>query len=690
VKSSEAQSLVIDRETIRAERLLLWVRFAVAVTGTAIFPFVADEHVSVRWIAYALLAAGWVQGICGLCSARALELFVRRGMTRGTTIADATLSLLWLFSTGGVESPWFVALYVSILWTSLRRPPRDTVFIALFIAAGYLGMAVGLGQVHGHVAAIVLNIQFMVVVAVGSAVIARERIARLRSRIALLDLTQEVGQIGTWEWSVRNNTLTWSDELYRIFGVPRSVGPTFERYVAAVHPDDRERVTRVIQQATSDKQAFHFDHRIVTPDGNVRSLDCRGRVVLGADGEVQEMVGSSQDVTERRKMEAQLLLAGKLASLGTLASGIAHEINNPLAYVSTNLELIERQLPEVGRNATTEQMKPLRDAVTAARHGSSRMRDIVQGLNTFSRADHDKREPIDLAAVADLAIDMTSHEITQRARLVRDYSPTPPVIANESRLSQVLMNLLVNASQAIERGAVEKNEIRVQIRTCDDGSACIEVSDTGSGVVPENVGRIFDPFFTTKTTGNGTGLGLSICHGIVRDLGGEIRMTATSSKGTTFRVSLPVVDRAAIESARPAATSTSAPARAPNRRRICIVDDEARYAESLRLLLGHDHDVTLASNADRALELLSSGASFDVILCDLMMPGKTGMDFYDDLSKDAADVRKRIVFITGGATNDKAREFLARPDIRYVEKPVELEHLHVLIDEVSTIDSPQA
>jgi PAS domain S-box-containing protein len=673
-------SVVLAATMLEAERQLTWMRLVVTASGTLIYSLVPHHRGSVP-VAYGLLAMGWIYSFAVLAFGmdRRFPVVVSG---RVTAILDTSLTLLWVFATGGVESPWFVAIYGSIISVSLRQRPGETVVAAFFGASGYLLMAVVPGELAGRFAEVTVRVLFMLFVGAGAAIVARERLSRLTSRIRLLDLTQEVGQVGTWEWSVSDGALSWSDHLFRIFGVPRSFAPTFELFMAAVHPDDRGRVRQIIEQALMDREPFGFTHRIVLPDGTLRSLHCRGRVLVARDGVVREIVGSTQDITERRQMEDQLLLSGKLAALGTLASGVAHEINNPLAYVASNLELLDRQLDGIEQKLAAEETKPLRDAVAAARHGSARMRDIVRGLKTFSRTDTEGRTAVDLARVADLAIEVASHEISRRARLVRDYAPTPPVPANESRLSQVFMNLLVNAAQAIRPGAVEANEIRVRIHQDAEGRACIEVSDTGSGIAPEHLGRIFDPFYTTNPTGEGTGLGLSICHGIVRDLGGDIKVTSTGRHGTTFAISLPVADASQLDERAPSGQTPRARA---TRKRICVVDDEARYAESLGLLLGYDHEVALAPSAERALELLSGGASFDVILCDLMMPGKTGMDLHDELTTSASDLRERMIFLTGGPTTERAREFLARPDIRHLEKPVELPTLEALIEEVTAL-----
>ncbi|MDB4945167.1 MAG: Histidine kinase [Labilithrix sp.] len=681
--SPEARALARGSSNV-AERQLAALHLAVSAAGTAIFPFAPHGPTMHPTIAYALLAMGWIFGLSGLV----WRPYSRTGMVKWpwlTTLGDAGLSVLWVYATGGVESAWFVALFGSIITVSLRQRPRESIAAACFAAAGYVLMAVLTGQIHDHVLPTVVRVVFLVFVGAGTALIARERLRSLASRMRLLDLTQEVGQLGTWEWTLADGSVAWSEQLYQIFGVPSSFTPSFEAFVALIHPDDRPFVTGTIEDALKNAESFRFNHRLLLADGTIRWVHCRGRTVVGEDGRPVEMVGSTQDVTERRQMEDQLLLSGKLASLGTLASGIAHEINNPLAYVASNLDLLQRELGKGLASVDRSTLETMQEAVEAARHGSARMRDIVRGLKTFSRAESDERGPTDLARVAELSITVAAHEIGQRARLVRDYEETPPAFAHESRLSQVVMNLLVNAAHAIRPDPDAANEIRVRTHVGEPGRVCISVSDTGTGISPEHLPRIFDPFFTTNPTGGGTGLGLSICHGIVRDLGGEIAVTSTGPRGTTFTVSLPIAPVVATPPAAPVTREAPSPPSVPSRKRICVIDDEARYAESLRMLLAYDHEVALASSAERALEIFAESTAFDVIFCDLMMPGKTGMDLHAELAKAAPCLTARMIFLTGGATTDRAREFLARPGIRHLEKPVELEALEAMIAEVGDV-----
>lgn len=584
-----------------------------------------------------------------------------------TTICDAVITTIWLYATGAANSPWFIAIYVAIFGVAFRHTPRATMISALMFASAYVLLAAVMGQLETQALDVGLRVFFMFAVAGFAGVMARERIAKLASRVEMLDMTQAVAQVGSWEWSLADGTLQWSDELHRLFGVPLDQKPTYDSYLSCIPAEERAEVAAIIARAGEDHQPFQFDHRIVLPDGKIRWLHCRGRVVFDEDGRPRDMIGSAHDITERRQIEAQLVFADRLASLGTLASGVAHEINNPLAYVANNLDLIEQHLGSGGSQTK------LREAIASARHGSSRVREIVRGLRVFSHASDDRRAPVNLAQVADLALAIVSHELEPRARVVREYGPTPCVMANESRLSQVLVNLLVNAAQSITPGARSDNEVRVRLDTDESGRVRIAISDTGTGIRPEDMERVFDPFFTTKPPGVGTGIGLSICHGIVRDLGGEISVESTVGSGSTFRIVLPPTDAVA----EPSPDLASGPAREKSgvkrrRPRVLVIDDEPRYTSSLRMLLEPDHEVHVCATAPAGLEVLSSGAPFDVILCDLMMPQMTGMELYERVTPS---LRGRIVFLTGGATNEEARAFLARPDVAHLEKPLDFPDL---------------
>jgi nitrogen-specific signal transduction histidine kinase/ActR/RegA family two-component response regulator len=387
----------------------------------------------------------------------------------------------------------------------------------------------------------------------------------------------------------------------------------------------------------------------------------------------------ARDVTTRKMLEAQLVQSDRLAALGTMAAGVAHEINNPLAYLILNLDWIARKLKEGARDDSS--VDAMVEMLREARSGAERVSVIVRELRSFSRADGDTRRNVDLGAVVKSAIKIAGHEIRYRARVSTSFEPVGSVCANESRLEQVVLNLLLNAAQAMPEARAETNEIRVVVRPDAEGRAVLEVADNGAGIPPEVLPRIFDPFFTTKANGVGTGLGLSICHGIVASLGGQITVHSEASDGTTFRVVLPTTNAEDTEAHGPVADKSVPPSGV--RARVLVVDDELPIANTMRDLLGAEHDVVAATSGRDALAAVRSGPDFDVVFCDLMMPGMSGMELYEQLRNERSGFERRIVFMTGGAFTPRAAEFLASVDNRRLEKPFSLGLVERIVREMA-------
>jgi len=381
-----------------------------------------------------------------------------------------------------------------------------------------------------------------------------------------------------------------------------------------------------------------------------------------------------RNVTELHALRAKLEIAERMVALGTLAAGVAHELNNPLTYVSVNLELLQELLArESSDNERISEAAPLLQEV---KEGVQRVRDTVRDLKLFSRSDEQVREAIDLRHVLELSIKLAHNEIRHRARLTCDFGATPSVYANEGQLGQVFLNLLVNAAQAITEGAAARNEIRVVARTNSEGDAVVEIHDTGAGLSDDIRTRIFQPFFTTKAVGGGTGLGLAICHGIVASHGGSIEVESAIGKGSIFRVVLP----ATTDSPR---ALSSVPPRLAERPtgRFLVIDDEVAIARTYRRLLGANQCVTCLSGAD-ALALFKAGERFDAILCDIMMPETSGLEVYEELSRIAPEQTERMIFVTGGAFTDRARLFLASLTNPTIQKPFDSARLFACIERV--------
>jgi PAS domain S-box-containing protein len=441
-----------------------------------------------------------------------------------------------------------------------------------------------------------------------------------------------------------------------------------------LHPEDRARAAERIKRSEANEEPLRSqEFRFLRRDGEIALLEVAPVRPVQFDGAPARLV-VARDVTESKKMRARLLLADRMASIGTLAAGVAHEINNPLSYVVANVEYASQGIREIGRDRPelAAAASELGEALADARQGADRVRQIVRDLKTFSRADEVSNGPVEVRRVLESTINMAWNEIRHRARLVKDYAEIPAVSANEGRLCQVFLNLLINAAQAISEGDIDRNEIRLKTYTDAAGRAAIEVRDTGLGISPEHLSRLFDPFFTTKPVGVGTGLGLSICHGIVTELGGEIEVESRLGAGSCFRVLLPPAPRYA-------AAPAPDPAAPAARGRLLVIDDEPLVGISVRRLLAQLYEVEVATDAPAALELLLGGAEFDVILCDLMMPEMGGADLYEALERRAPEHLSKIVFLTGGAFTPRAAAFLERVDAPKLEKPFDRDALAAIL-----------
>ncbi len=442
------------------------------------------------------------------------------------------------------------------------------------------------------------------------------------------------------------------------------------------HPEDLARdLEHVARLLRGELAQYTLEKRYVHRSGRLVHARLHVALVRDAQGAPLHFVSQIEDVTERRALETRLQLADRMASVGTLASGVAHEINNPLSYIVANLETIAEHVDELAPTLPARRTAELREILAETRLGADRVRKIVRGLSTFSRAEQERRGHVEIAAILELSINMAFAEIKHRARVVKVLEATPTVYADDSRLSQVFINLLVNAAQAIPEGQVERNTIRVTTSTDAQGRAVVDIADTGAGIPAHVRPRIFDPFFTTKPIGAGTGLGLAICHGIVADHGGELSLEATGPTGSTFRVVLPAAPAEAP--APPPATAHLGPS--TGRGRVLVVDDDALVARAIVRVLHGEHEVIAVDSGRAALARLADGSHFDLVICDLMMPELTGMDVYDELQRTSPALLERVIFVTGGAFTDRAREFLHAIPNQWLEKPVDPQTLRALV-----------
>ncbi|MCK6591055.1 MAG: PAS domain S-box protein, partial [Polyangiaceae bacterium] len=476
---------------------------------------------------------------------------------------------------------------------------------------------------------------------------------------------------------------SWNKGAARIFGygAEEIVGQS----VMILTPPDRLVESRsLLEQCARGASVSGFETVRRTKCGKDVEISVSIAPIIDAAGEFVGMSVLLQDITERKRLRAQLAVADRTASLGTLAAGVAHEVNNPIAYVVANLNRIVSGLERLRSSDLAPELLPavaaLGQAALDAKDGASHIAEIIRDLQILSRGDDDTRRPVELRSLVDIAVKMAGAQARGRARIVKELGEVPLVEANEGLLVQVFINLVVNAAQAIPEGTADRHEIRVVTRADNEGRAVIEVRDTGPGIPPEIRERIFEPFFTTKPVGVGTGVGLAICHGIVSAHGGEIGVDSEVGKGSVFRVTLP---SAGPESVQAMETKVAPSTREAHRRgRLLVIDDEVKLGKAIAHELSLEHDAEVVTSGEEALARFRRGERYDVILCDLFMPAMPGMTLYEELRRIAPCQADRMIFLTGGAFTAGARKFLAEIANHSLEKPFDMDRLRDMVREV--------
>jgi PAS domain S-box-containing protein len=492
----------------------------------------------------------------------------------------------------------------------------------------------------------------------------------LRASERHLALVLEGSQDGTWDWDIGADRITYSAGWARLIGLDGAgADRTWAGWRDRIHPDDRAGAVESLEAHLAGRSdAYVRESRVRFADGAWHWVLARGRVAeRDAQGRPRRLAGTLTDVTERRKLQARLELSARLASVGTLAAGVAHEINNPLTFVDANLRWTVERLAQEPPGTLADVRAALGDALD----GAARVRDIVQELRRFARPAQDEPgSTAEVSAELEAAVAIARRQVQARARLSVDIAPRlPPVRVSRHELGQVVVNLLVNAAQAIPEGHAGEHEVRLQ--ACPEGAGLLlEVSDTGQGIPADVLPRIFDPFYTTKEVGAGMGLGLAICHGIVEAAGGTIAVHSEPGRGARFSIRLPAA-------ARPARAHPPPPRPTTARRRILVVDDEPLVGRALARALSGEHDVEALTSAREALRRLAAGERWDLVVCDLMMPELGGPELAERVRACAPDAAARLVFMTGAASLEPSAAVRAAGHL-CLEKPIQLAELRRL------------
>lgn len=417
------------------------------------------------------------------------------------------------------------------------------------------------------------------------------------------------------------------------------------------------------EKNTLDSKLGRREVQFVHSDGSVRIFDLA--VVEIAFDQEAAFMAVGRDVTEEKEFTARLREMDRMVAVGTLAAGVAHEINNPLAYIQSNVEYSKRELARIADATddleTRTSLLELEDALGDSLNGTRRVRDIVRDLKGFSHEETDVVEPVDLEKVIVSSVNMAWHEVRQRALLETEFQDIPPVRANQSRMGQVLLNLIVNAAQAIDPGDPTGN--RIVIRTSVDGEyGVVEILDTGRGIPKEKFSQIFDPFFTTKPVGEGTGLGLSISRNVVKRFDGMIEFESTEGVGTVARIKLPLSEQELNE----VESQEDVPHELIDEeaRSILVIDDDVNIGTMMQRILSKRYKVIYMQSGVLALDHLADSDEFyDLIISDQMMPGFSGVEVYEELLRVNPRYRDRFALMTGGTIrmSDEGPPVLSKP-----------------------------
>ncbi len=474
-------------------------------------------------------------------------------------------------------------------------------------------------------------------------------------------------------------------------------------------PEDRPRATKNLMTISEGKakETRTVEYRLLRQDGTTFPAEFHAAEIRADSGEVTHVMTTFSDITERKQVQAKLALSDRMSSVGMLAAGVAHEINNPLSYVLLNVESLAEDLPRLTAAfsrchqrlvdagdpkavadalgdakllANPEMLQDMMDQAVEAKEGARRVRDIVRDLRTFSTTSDVVPAPLSINRAMDTAISMAVTEIKYRAQVVRDYGDIPDVVINEGHISQVFLNLLLNAAAAIKEGDIAGNEIRVSTRG-DGDHVVVEVCDTGRGIPPAQLGRVFEPFFSTKQPGAGLGLGLTICHNIVTAARGTIEVDSELGQGSCFIVRLPV-ENSDSDDELPEYTELD-DEETPSRRTVMVVDDEPTIGAALARQLRQDYKVVVVTSGVEARKLLElDDARFDLIFCDILMPEVTGIDLHMWAKEHRPDVLKRVVYITGNDFMPQVAEFLNRVPNRVLYKPFDPDLVREVVEEM--------
>jgi PAS domain S-box-containing protein len=500
----------------------------------------------------------------------------------------------------------------------------------------------------------------------------------VRESAQRLELAVQSGSLGIWDRNLQDESLLWNDRMYEMYGVDRlTFQPSHSHWMERiVHPEDRPALAAAMRAALEDGSPYHTLFRAVLPDGTVRHLVAYGMVMRDNAGRPVRIIGMNRDRTEqvkadfeRRRLQEERQHSEKLESLGSLAGGMAHDMNNVLAGILGTAEMLRERFPAAD---------PVARSLDSIIYASGRGRDLVRTLTDFARVGVPEPRQFDLNELLRKEVELLRHSTLQKVRVVQDLDPQlPPLLGDASALGGTIMNLAVNALDAMPDGGT----LAFRSRSTGPGRIALTVTDTGYGMSPEVVARAAEPFFTTKPVGKGTGLGLTRALGTVKAHGGTVEIQSAPGQGTCITIQLPCFQQERSEEPAAEAPAERAPAR--EALRILLVDDDQVILETMPALLESlGHGVETASRGEEALSRLAAGLQVDLVVLDHNMPGLTGTETLVRLREQRPELP--VILASGFVDAFTENLVTSLPQVWILKKPYSLREIRRILAAVST------
>lgn len=525
-----------------AEKNVALARTLVVYFNTLLFFFLDRKH-TILWLGCTIIVIALTYSLYYLFF-KPYKKYALLTTSVFSSVSDATLITLWLYATGSFYSPFYPLWYISILAIAFRFNWKATFLITVFYSLLYLVLLIITGGIADNEISIIIRIGYLFLISFLGSLITKETLIKTQEKVKMEDLAREaqesgekliksqemlreaqaIAHLGSWEWDVVSGKITWSDEVYKIFGIDRK-DITYEEYLGFLHPDDRARAEKIIQQSYASLQPFSFDHRLIRPDGEVRILYSRGKAIKDEDTQAIKMLGTVLDITEIKNTKEELKLRDEFIGIAS------HELKTPLTSVKAYIQLLDRHVGHLDNKS--------KEFIWKANSHINRLNNLISDLLDVSKIQGGKLQynitAFDFDEMIKEGVEGVQHT-EPKHQIIVEGRANAIVEGDKNRIEQVLINFLTNAIKY----SPEAKTVEVKVKREED-NITVAVTDYGIGISKRNLRKVFSKFYRVQDITHkfsGLGIGLFISSEIIKRHQGKIWVESTEGKGSTFYFSI--------------------------------------------------------------------------------------------------------------------------------------------------------